>query len=102
MSVTILKHCPGCGKCVRPGVCPTNAIAINDGKAVIGEGCIECGLCISACPIGLIKAEKKPAEVKKSDGLKEPEEIKEPKYQEDLSTEQNREEEQHEQTSTGS
>ncbi|WP_369414690.1 4Fe-4S dicluster domain-containing protein [Collibacillus ludicampi] len=52
--VEILDICPGCGKCVRKGVCPTDAITIQKGKAVIGQGCIDCGLCIPVCPIGVI------------------------------------------------
>lgn len=55
MSVEVLSSCPGCGVCVRPKVCPTNAISISGGKAFIGSGCIDCGLCIPVCPIGLIK-----------------------------------------------
>ena len=64
MSAVVLEHCPGCGKCTRHGVCPVNAISIENGKAVIGQGCIECGLCLSTCPIGLIKAEKEPESLK--------------------------------------
>ncbi|WP_242966685.1 4Fe-4S dicluster domain-containing protein [Desulfosporosinus sp. FKA] len=55
MSMIILEHCPGCGKCVNSRVCPIKAISIDNGKAVIGKGCIECGLCLPICPIGLIK-----------------------------------------------
>lgn len=38
-------------------MCPTGAISISGGKAVIGQGCIDCGLCIPACPIGLIQVD---------------------------------------------
>lgn len=41
--------CTGCTTCVRR--CPTEAIRVKDGKAVINEGrCIDCGECIRACP----------------------------------------------------
>lgn len=41
--------CTGCTTCLRH--CPTEAIRIRDGKAVINEGrCIDCGECIRSCP----------------------------------------------------
>ena len=41
--------CIGCTTCVRH--CPTEAIRIRDGRAVINEGrCIDCGECIRTCP----------------------------------------------------
>ena len=41
--------CIGCTTCVRH--CPTEAIRIRDGRAVINQGrCIDCGECIRACP----------------------------------------------------
>lgn len=48
------ENCPGCGKCTRKGVCPTGAIKIENNKAIIGQECIDCGLCIPACPINVI------------------------------------------------
>lgn len=42
-------RCVGCIHCMR--VCPTEAIRIHEGKAVITqERCIDCGQCMRACP----------------------------------------------------
>ena len=41
--------CVGCIHCMR--VCPTEAIRIKEGKAmIIKERCIDCGQCMRACP----------------------------------------------------
>ena len=41
--------CIGCTTCVRH--CPTEAIRIREGRAVINQGrCIDCGECIRTCP----------------------------------------------------
>jgi iron only hydrogenase large subunit-like protein len=43
------ERCKGRMKCLR--MCPTQAIRIRDGKAVIvEEKCIDCGECITVCP----------------------------------------------------
>jgi len=43
------EKCTGCTTCVRH--CPTEAIRIRDGRAVINEArCIDCGECIRSCP----------------------------------------------------
>lgn len=47
--------CKGCTHCLRR--CPTEAIRIRDGKAVIkSERCIDCGECIRLCPYSAKKA----------------------------------------------
>ncbi len=44
-----VSKCTGCTTCLRH--CPTEAIRIRDGRAVIDEErCIDCGVCINICP----------------------------------------------------
>jgi electron transport complex protein RnfB len=46
--------CVGLGNCVR--VCPFDAIAIENGVAIVDEKkCTSCGLCVKACPKGIIR-----------------------------------------------
>ncbi|PKK81989.1 MAG: ferredoxin [candidate division Zixibacteria bacterium HGW-Zixibacteria-1] len=49
----LLEKCRGHMICMR--CCPTQAIRIKDGKAVISnELCVDCGTCISSCPSNAI------------------------------------------------
>ena len=49
------SKCTGCTTCIRH--CPTEAIRIREGRAVIkSERCIDCGECIRHCPHGAKKA----------------------------------------------
>lgn len=42
-------ECTGCESCV--GVCPTEAISMDNGVAVVSEDdCIDCGACVGECP----------------------------------------------------
>lgn len=49
-SVRLNKElCVGCTNCIKK--CPTEAIRVRNGKALIAEvRCIDCGECIKACP----------------------------------------------------
>ncbi len=48
-----LEKCRGHRTCIRH--CPTEAIRVKAGKAVISEElCVDCGTCISVCPAGAI------------------------------------------------
>lgn len=44
------EKCIGCTHCMQ--VCPTEAIRVRDGLAVIAdERCVDCGNCMRACPV---------------------------------------------------
>jgi len=53
MYVVNQEKCTGCGTCID--VCPTDAIRIRDGKAVIDMACVDCGACPRVCPEGAIR-----------------------------------------------
>lgn len=48
--------CTGCGTCTD--VCPTEAIVLDHGKAVIGMACVDCGACPRVCPEGAIRKQQ--------------------------------------------
>ena len=53
----VSNSCVGCGDCI--GVCPTNAIEIIYGKAVIDTKlCIDCEICITSCTYKAIRKNK--------------------------------------------
>ena len=55
-SVTLdIAKCKGCTNCIKR--CPTEAIRVRDGHAIIKEDmCIDCGECIRVCPYQAKKA----------------------------------------------
>ena len=55
-SVTLdISRCKGCTNCIKR--CPTEAIRVRDGHAIIKEDhCIDCGECIRLCPYQAKKA----------------------------------------------
>lgn len=49
--------CMGCTHCMT--VCPTQAIRVRDGKAIIiDERCVDCGNCCKVCPVSAILIEQ--------------------------------------------
>ena len=46
------EKCVGCGACVRD--CVASALILENGKAKLREGCIECGHCFAVCPTGAV------------------------------------------------
>lgn len=47
-------RCCYCGGCV--GLCPVDAIVLQETRLLIGESCTHCGLCLPACPVGALSA----------------------------------------------
>jgi len=65
-SVTLDKgRCKGCTNCIKH--CPTEAIRVRSGKAVIiKERCIDCGVCIRVCPYHAKQAVTDPVDMIKN------------------------------------
>ena len=50
--------CRGCKKCAVAEICPSKAVSVVDGKAVIdGSKCTSCGVCVGKCPFGAVPKE---------------------------------------------
>lgn len=47
------ETCTGCEACID--CCPTEAISVVDGKAVVdADTCVDCGVCVDECPVEAI------------------------------------------------
>lgn len=46
--------CRGCAKCAVETSCPSKVAHVADGRIVIGEDCLSCGVCVGKCPFGAI------------------------------------------------
>ena len=50
--------CNGCKKCAVAAGCPSRAVTMAEGKAVIDENkCTKCGVCVGKCPFGAVPKE---------------------------------------------
>ena len=50
--------CRGCKKCAVAENCPSKAVSVVDGKAVVDAGkCTHCGVCVGKCPFGAVPKE---------------------------------------------
>ena len=50
------EKCVGCRRCER--VCGNDGIEVVNRKAHVLDGCISCGMCVDACPVGALSIEK--------------------------------------------
>lgn len=50
------NKCVGCRRCER--VCANAGIEVRERKAYVLDGCISCGMCVDACPVGALAIEK--------------------------------------------
>lgn len=54
--------CRGCKKCAVAENCPSKAVSVVDGKAVIDKSkCTNCGVCVGKCPFGAFPKEAEAA-----------------------------------------
>ena len=50
--------CRGCKNCAVSTACPSKAVSVIDGKAVVNENkCTHCGVCVGKCPFGAVPKE---------------------------------------------
>ena len=45
--------CCYCGGCV--GVCPKDALELQDTVLNVNDNCNECGICVQFCPVGALE-----------------------------------------------
>lgn len=54
--------CNGCKKCAVAANCPSKAVSMVDGKAVVDSSkCTKCGVCVGKCPFGAVPKEAESA-----------------------------------------
>ena len=54
--------CRGCKKCAVAENCPSKAVTVTDGKAVVDASkCTSCGVCVGKCPFGAVPKEAESA-----------------------------------------
>ena len=47
--------CRGCKKCMVAENCPSKAVSVTEGKAVVDASkCTKCGVCVGKCPFGAV------------------------------------------------
>ena len=49
--------CRGCKICAVEKACPSKASHVENGKLVIGENCLSCGVCTGKCPFNAVAPE---------------------------------------------
>ena len=54
--VVATEKCVGCRRCER--VCANAGIEVVNRKARVLDGCVSCGMCVDACPVGALSIEK--------------------------------------------
>ena len=55
-------NCRGCKKCAVSENCPSKAVSVADGKAIVNESkCTKCGVCVGKCPFGAVPKEAESA-----------------------------------------
>lgn len=59
--VVATEKCVGCRRCER--VCANAGIEVVGRKAHVLDGCVSCGMCVDACPVGALSIEKDAAGV---------------------------------------
>lgn len=59
--VVTTEKCVGCRRCER--VCANAGIEVVDRKARVLDGCVSCGMCVDACPVGALSIKKDAADV---------------------------------------
>ncbi len=56
------EKCRGCAACAVAAACPSRAVSVVDGRAVIDASrCTRCGVCVGKCPFSAVPKEAAPA-----------------------------------------